>query len=63
MTFVYPRKLTIKYKEKKYRIPYYYMIIGDLFLHQLPLIRMMIKNPKEKICGLYSTLPVFCWFF
>ena len=62
MTFIYPRKLTIKYKGKKYKIPYYYMIIGDLFLHQLPLIRMMIKNPKDKICGLYSTIPVFGWF-
>jgi len=62
MTFIYPRKLTIKYKGEKYKIPYYYMILGDLFLHQLPLIRMMIKNPKEKLCGLYSTLPVFGWF-
>ena len=63
MTFIYPRKLIIKYKKKKYRIPYFYMIIGDLFLHQLPLIRMMIKNPKEKLCGLYSTIPVLGWFF
>ena len=63
MTFIYPRKLTIEYKGKIYKIPYYYMILGDLLIHQLPLIRMIKKNPREKICGLYSILAVLCWFF
>lgn len=47
MTFIYPRKLTIKYKGKKYKIPYYYIIIGDLFLHQLPLHPLTLKMGQK----------------
>ena len=63
MTYIYPRKLTITYKNKKYRVPYYLMIFGDLILHQLPLLRMTMNLPKQKICGLYSTIPVLGWFY
>ena len=63
MTFIHPRKLTIKYKGKKYKIPYKFMVIGDLILHQLPLVRMIINSPKQKICGLYTTIPVLGWFY
>ena len=62
MTFIYPRKLVIKYNGKKYRVPYYCMVLGDFIFHQLPLISMINKKPKEKLCGLYSTIPVFTWF-
>jgi hypothetical protein len=63
MTYIHPRKIIIKYKGKKYNIPYHYMVIGDLLFHQLPLIRMIMKNPKQKLCGLYSTIPVLGWFY
>ena len=53
MTFIHPRKLTIKYKDKKYRVPYKFMVIGDLILHQLPLVRMIINSPKQNA-------PKFC---
>lgn len=63
MTYVYPKKLTIQYKNKKYRIPYHFIVFGDLILHQLPMIRMIMSTPKQKICGLYSTIPVLGWFY
>ena len=63
LTHIYPRKLTIQYKNKKYRVPYHLMIFGDLIFHQLPFIRMIMNSPKQKMCGLYSTIPVLGWFY
>jgi hypothetical protein len=64
MTYVYPRRLTIKYNKIKYRVPYYQMVLGDIFFHQYPLVcTMMIKkNCKYDRCGLYVLYPFSLWY-
>jgi len=62
MTYVYPRKVVIKIGDKKYSLPYYQIILLDIFFHQLPLIRFWQKKPERGLCGLYSIIPVFGWF-
>ena len=58
LTHVYPRRLTIHFKKKKYEIPYKFAIWLDLIGHQLPLLvlykqRNLIKNR----CGRYVLIP------
>ncbi len=64
MTYIYPRKILIKNKEKiKTYLPYYKVVLLDLFFHQLPLIRMLFYlDYVPGICGFYAMAPVSMWF-
>ena len=61
ITYIYPRKMIINVKNKKFHLPYYILIPGDLLIHQLPLYRLYTIK-YNSICGLYSLMPVLCWY-
>lgn len=68
LTYFKPRKIKLIFNSKTknpyiYVVPYYQIILGDLFFHQLPLIRLFYKDKNLKVCGFYSVAPVLMWFF
>lgn len=62
MTYVYPKRVVIKIKNKKYELPYYQVILLDFVFHQIPLIRFFQTKSNKNICGMYVILPVCGWF-
>ena len=61
MTYIYPRKVILKFGDKKYKPPYHIVILGDLLFHQLPLIDIL-RSPNEiSMCGAYIFLPMYFW--
>jgi len=63
MTYVYPRKLTIKYNNSKIPISYHYMVLSDIFFHQLPLFYIFYLNPYKdrKYCAMHVFVPFYWW--
>ena len=41
MTYVYPRKLVFRIGDKKFKPPYYCMILADLLFHQVPMLDIL----------------------
>lgn len=63
MVYIYPRKLIIRYGDnKKYKLPYNLMVIGDLITHQLPLIDCLFIPNTVSICGGYLFPIMFSWY-
>ena len=63
MVYIYPRKLIVRYgDDKKYSVPYYAMIVGDLITHQLPLIDCISRNNQISICGGYLFPVMMAWY-
>ena len=63
MTYVYPRKIIFRIEDKKYQPPYIVMVIGDLFIHQLPLLTIIYidKRKIENSCGANVLVPFALW--
>ena len=50
MTYIYPRKFVIKYKDIIYDLEYKYIVLFDFIIHQIPLLDMINRNNEiEKI--------------
>lgn len=62
MIYVYPRKLIVRYGERKYNVPYPIMIIGDLITHQLPLIECLYIPNQLALCGGYLFPMMLSWY-
>tara|TARA_B100000035_G_C20895752_1_gene507094 strand:- start:102 stop:551 length:450 start_codon:yes stop_codon:yes gene_type:complete len=68
MTYIKPRRAVITYKDKDekvyyYNVPDYQIFLFDLILHQLPLVRMIMREKVPGLCGFYSIAPVLSWMF
>ena len=68
MTYIKPRRAVITYKDKDekvyyYNVPDYQIFLFDLLLHQLPLVRMIMREKVPGLCGFYSIATVLSWMF
>ena len=61
MTYIYPRKMVFRIGDKKYKPPYYCMILGDLLFHQMPLFDILRFSNEISLCGAYMVFPMFLW--
>ena len=63
MTYVYPRKIIIRIKNKKYSPNYKILVLSDWIVHQAPLISILILNRAkiENGCGKNVLIPCLCW--
>ena len=61
--YVYPRKLVLRFKEKKFKIPYSLLITSDLLFHQFPFFYTIYYKPdNDNICGSAVLIPMSIWF-
>ena len=65
MTFIYPRKLKLKFKDYNYNVPKHILIGGDLLFHQIPLLSIFYLDHKiiKNSCGKNILIPLFGWLF
>ena len=65
MTFIYPRKLKLKFKDYIYNVPKHILIGGDFIFHQVPLLTIFFINPKliKNDCGKNIIIPFSGWLF
>ena len=64
MTYVYPRKIVFRIGNKKYSPTYKIMIIGDFFLHHVPLLCLIYKDKcrvEDKTCAKNVLIPFGIW--
>ena len=64
LTYVYPKRIVIKFNNKKYELCYQYVVLFDTIFHQLPLLDLLLfdknKNSTD-VCGLYVAVPTLSW--
>lgn len=53
MTYVYPRKIVFRIRGKKYSPNYTILVIGDIIVHQIPLLTILYYNKPliKNDCG------------
>ena len=61
MTYVYPRKLVFRIGDKKFKPPYYCMILADLLFHQVPMLDILRLPNEINLCGAYIFFPMYLW--
>lgn len=67
MTYIYPKRIVFRFRDKKYELPYYQVVLLDIVFHQIPLVRIItlknkiISNTNKK-CGLYTIIPLYFWY-
>ncbi len=63
LTYVYPKRLVMRFGNKKYELDYKIMVIGDLFLHHVPLILFLRHNNSiiDKSCATNVLIPFGAW--
>ena len=68
MVYVYPKKISIKFGKYKFKPSYFSLVIGDLLIHQYPLIyiiNLKLLHNKNLIddnsCGRFVLAPFTCW--
>ena len=62
MVYIYPRKMILTYRKKKYKIPYPLLAAGDLLIHQYPLYDTFLVPTQIHICGAYLIPSMFFWY-
>ena len=62
MTYIYPRKLIIRYKNETYEIPYPLLFSGDFIFHQLPMIHSLYIPNEVSVCGGYLIPLMLSWY-
>ena len=63
MTYIYPRRIIIRMGRYKYAPNYTVLVIGDFFVHQVPLL-FILCTPRERIennCGAEVLIPFGMW--
>ena len=63
MTYIYPRRIVIRMGRYKYAPNYTILVIGDFFVHQVPLL-FILYTPRERIensCGAEVLIPFGMW--
>lgn len=64
MTYIYPRKIVFRIGNKKYSPNHKVMIIGDFFVHHVPLLSLMFLDKKrltDNTCGKGVLIPFGAW--
>ena len=61
MTYIYPRKFIIKYKDIYYDLEYKYIVLFDLIIHQIPLLDTISRNNEIELCGRHIMFPMLLW--
>lgn len=64
MTYIYPRKIILRIGDKRYTPNYTVIVIGDFFIHQLPLLSILYFNKPlitDKTCGKNVLIPFGIW--
>jgi|TARA_B110000967_G_C18890849_1_gene567278 hypothetical protein len=63
MTYVYPRKIVFRIRGKKYSPNYTILVIGDIIVHQIPLLTILYYNKPliKNDCGNKVLIPFACW--
>lgn len=62
MVYIYPQKMIARFGEKKIKVPYPLLMIGDFITHQLPLIDTFYKENQIILCGGYLLPTMFYWY-
>ena len=58
MTYIYPRKFIIKYKNIVYDLEYKYIVLFDFIIHQIPLLDMINRTNEIELCGRHIMFPM-----
>ena len=61
MTYIYPRKFIIKYKNIIYDLEYKYIVLFDFIIHQIPLLDMINRTNEIELCGRHIMFPMLLW--
>ena len=61
MTYIYPRKFIIKYKDLRYELEHKYIMLFDFIIHQIPLLDMIHRNNEVELCGRHIMFPMLLW--
>lgn len=64
MTYIYPRKIIFRIGEKKYTLTHNVMIIGDFFIHHVPLLCLVYHDKariEDKTCAKKVLVPMGAW--
>ena len=64
MVYIYPRKMIARFANKKLKIPYIILVLGDIVFHQYPLYDIIQNNHlySNKICGSRVLIPFGLWY-
>jgi len=61
MTYIYPRRFIIKYKDFRYEFEHKYIMFFDFLVHQLPLLDILSRNNEIELCGRHIVFPMLLW--
>ena len=61
MTYIYPRKFIIKYKDIRYELDHKYIMLFDFLIHQIPLLDMIRRTNEIELCGRHIMFPMLLW--
>ena len=62
MIYIYPRKLILRFGEKKINIPYPLLLVGDFITHHWPLIDTIYTPYQYNLCGAYLIPSMYLWY-
>ena len=63
MTYIYPRRIVIRMGKYKYTPDYRVLVVGDFFVHHVPLLCIIFTERKriENNCGAKVLVPFGFW--
>ena len=62
MVYIYPRRMIVRFGDKKIKIPYPLLLMGDFITHQIPLLDTIYTDNKINLCGGYLLPIMFLWY-